>query len=174
MTADQPRQTTMYCVTKIIHFCYGHRLLNYEGKCRYLHGHNGKVEIELSSARLDRKGMVRDFNEIKHTIQAWIDRELDHKMLLHRQDPVLPLLRQLKEPVFVLGTNPTAEAIAQLIFTYTASQGFPVTVVRLWETDHSLATYGEAARVTPPPQARSTKRARRPRRVAVRSTSTAA
>ena len=166
----------MYHVTKIIHFCYGHRLLNYQGKCRYLHGHNGKVEIELSSERLDRLGMVRDFGEIKRVIQAWIDRELDHKMLLCRRDPALPPMRQLGEPVFVMEANPTAEAIAQLIFEYTASQGFPVTSVRLWETDSSVATY------RPVPAPKGDRRriggrgrsSRRDPRVAVRSTSTAA
>ncbi len=135
----------MYHVTKIIQFCYGHRLLNYAGKCRYLHGHNGKVEIELSSETLDARGMVQDFNEIKETIQTWIDRELDHKMLLNRKDPVLPALQQLGEPLFITEANPTAEAIAQLIFEYAASQGLPVTAVRLWETAHSFAAYEEPA-----------------------------
>ncbi len=145
----------MYRVTKIIDFCYGHRLLDYDGKCRYLHGHNGRVEIELSSERLDRLGMVRDFNEIKQAIQAWIDRELDHKMLLCRKDPVLPVLQELGEPVFVLEGNPTAEAIAELIFTYTASQGFPVTGVRLWETERSFADYRLPTGQSPPQPTRS-------------------
>ncbi len=35
----------MYEVTKEIRFCYGHRLLQYEGKCRHLHGHNGRAVI---------------------------------------------------------------------------------------------------------------------------------
>ena len=160
----------MYSVTKTIEFCYGHRLLNYEGKCRYLHGHNGKAEIELSSNALDRRGMVRDFSEIKRTIQAWIDRELDHKMLLNRRDPALPLLRRLGEPLFVMQANPTAEAIAQLIFGYAESQGFPVTTVRLWETDRSVATYRRAAA----PERRAVTRAGRRGRVARRSISTAA
>ena len=43
----------MFRVTKEIHFCYGHRLMNYDGKCRYFHGHNGKVEVELSAESLD-------------------------------------------------------------------------------------------------------------------------
>ena len=131
----------MYSVTKTIQFCYGHRLLDYQGKCRYLHGHNGTVEIELGSERLDRRGMVRDFDEIKRAIQTWIERSLDHKMLLHQNDPVIPLLRRLGEPLFLMATNPTAEAIAQLIYEYTASLGFPVTMVRMWETDRSVATY---------------------------------
>ena len=40
----------MYRVTREIHFCYGHRLLNYDGKCRHLHGHNGKAVITLEAA----------------------------------------------------------------------------------------------------------------------------
>ena len=51
----------VFHVAKEIHFCYGHRLLNYAGKCRYFHGHNGKVEVQLSAETLDDQGMVRDF-----------------------------------------------------------------------------------------------------------------
>ena len=131
----------MYSVTKVIQFCYGHRLLNYQGKCRYLHGHNGRVEIELASDRLDPRGMVWDFGEVKAVIQTWIDRELDHKMLLNRKDPALPILRRMGEPVFIMDENPTAEAIAKQIFDYARLQGLPVAVVRLWETAASVATY---------------------------------
>ena len=131
----------MYSVTKIIHFCYGHRLLNYAGKCRLLHGHNGRVEIELSANRLDTRGMVRDFTEIKRSIQGWIDEHLDHKMILCRRDPMLPILRQRREPVFVIQDNPTAENLAKLIFLEAHRVGFPVSRVRLWETESSFATY---------------------------------
>ena len=134
----------MFKVTRQITFCYGHRLLNYDGKCRYLHGHNGRVEIELSSSTLDRRGMVRDFNEIKRSIQGWIDQKLDHKMILCRKDPALPALRRLKEPLFVIGENPTAENLAKLIYQETKRRGFPVTSVTLWETPSSFATYRPA------------------------------
>ena len=133
----------MYKVTKAIQFCYGHRLMNYDGKCRHLHGHNGKVEIELEAGRLDDIGMVRDFTEIKDTVAVWLDRELDHKMLLRRDDPVLPVLLEMKEPVYLFDTNPTAEAIARLIFEYTQSKGFPVSEVRMWESESSFAAYNK-------------------------------
>ena len=55
----------MYKVSKAIEFCYGHRLLNYDGKCRHLHGHNARAEIELNSEELDDRGMVFDFSDIK-------------------------------------------------------------------------------------------------------------
>ncbi len=129
----------MYSVTKVIHFCYGHRLLHYRGKCRYLHGHNGKAEIELSAQRLDARGMVRDFEDVSRTIQRWIDDVLDHAMLLNRKDPLVPMLK--RERLFLMDGNPTAERIAQVIFAYGVQTGFPVTAVRLWETPHSHATY---------------------------------
>ena len=164
----------MYTVTRLIHFCYGHRLLDYQGKCRYLHGHNGRVESELGSEQLDRRGMVRDFEEIKQAIQTWIELELDHKMLLNRKDPAIPALRRLGEPMFLMAGNPTAEAIAELIFNYAASQGLPVTSVRLWETDRSVATYSLDSPHAQRRRARSGRRLAAARRRAVRTTSTAA
>ena len=131
----------MFRVTKEIHFCYGHRLLNYKGKCRFLHGHNAKVEIDLSSKALDRRGMVIDFNDVKRTVQGWIDTALDHKMLLNKRDPLIPHLKSIREPIVLIGQNPTAEALARMIFDYAKNRRFPVTEVRFWETPTSFATY---------------------------------
>lgn len=131
----------MYKVTREIAFCYGHRLLNYSGKCRHLHGHNGTVEIELFSESLNELGMVRDFEDIKRIVQVWIDENLDHKMILCRRDPLIPSLDALKEAYYLIDENPTAEAIARLIYDYTASQKLPISEVRLWETPKSFATY---------------------------------
>ncbi|HUJ80046.1 MAG TPA: 6-carboxytetrahydropterin synthase [Nitrospiria bacterium] len=131
----------MYTVTKQVFFCYGHRLMNYEGKCRHPHGHNGRVEIELQADRLDDKGMVQDFSEIGRAMKGWIDANLDHRMLLRGDDPLVVALEKLGEPVFLMTQNPTAEAIAQLIYEQVEQQGFPVTEVRLWETESSFAAY---------------------------------
>ncbi len=131
----------MFSVTREITFCYGHRLLSYDGKCRHLHGHNGRAVITLSAPHLDELGMVMDFSLLKRVVGGWIDEKLDHKMLLHRDDPVLPLLRAQGEPVHVVDVNPTAENIARLIFDYAKSQGFPVVEVKLWETESCFATY---------------------------------
>ncbi|MES9969404.1 MAG: 6-carboxytetrahydropterin synthase [Candidatus Thiodiazotropha sp.] len=131
----------MYAVSKDIHFCYGHRLLNHQGKCRHLHGHNAKAVIRLEAERLDALGMVCDFSHIGDYVKQWIDQTLDHNMLLHKDDPVLPLLQQAGESVFVMQTNPTAENIAQLIFEYVEAGGFPVVEVAIYETDSALASY---------------------------------
>ena len=131
----------MFQVTRELRFCYGHRLLNYDGKCRHLHGHNGRAIITLETERLDPLGMVVDFSTIKRVIGSWIDSQLDHRMILHKDDPVLPHLQAQGEPVFLVDVNPTAENIAKLIYDYAAAQGFPVTEVRLWETEDSYAVY---------------------------------
>ena len=131
----------MFRVTREITFCYGHRLLNYDGKCRHLHGHNGRAVLTLEAPQLDALGMVVDFSRIKHVVSTWIDQTLDHRMLLHRDDPALPFLRQQGEPVFIMDVNPTAENIAKLIFDFAAAQNFPVVEVRLWETESCYATY---------------------------------
>jgi 6-pyruvoyltetrahydropterin/6-carboxytetrahydropterin synthase len=128
-------------VSREITFCYGHRLLNYDGKCRYLHGHNGRAIITLEAERLDAQGMVVDFTRLKRVVGSWIEEALDHKMILRKDDPALAFLRSQGEPVFVVEVNPTAENIARLIFEYTAAQGFPVVEVQLWETDTCQASY---------------------------------
>jgi 6-pyruvoyltetrahydropterin/6-carboxytetrahydropterin synthase len=131
----------MFKVTKHIEFCYGHRLLNYEGKCRHLHGHNGRVEVDIQTEKLDPRGMVRDFSEIREAIKNWIDETLDHRMLLHKDDPILPMLKQHGELFYAMDENPTAENIAKLIFLHTRKTGLPVVEVRVWETPTSYATY---------------------------------
>ena len=131
----------MYTVTKEIRFCYGHRLLNHKGKCRHLHGHNATAVIHLESAQLDELGMVCDFSDIGDYVKKWVNQNLDHNMLLHPDDPVLPLLQDAGESVYVMPNNPTAENIARLIFDYVEAGGFPVVEVALHETDSALASY---------------------------------
>ena len=131
----------MFRVTQEIDFCYGHRLLNYDGRCRNLHGHNGRAVIVLEGKELDERGMLIDFSDIKRSLRVWIDSELDHRMILNRADPAVPMLKELGEPLFLIDCNPTAENIAKLIYDKAVSSGFPVVEVSLWETARAHATY---------------------------------
>jgi 6-pyruvoyltetrahydropterin/6-carboxytetrahydropterin synthase len=133
----------MYLVTKRIEFCYGHRLLDYDGICKHPHGHNAIVEVDVRTDRLDERNMVADFSDIKRLVKGWIDRELDHKMILRHDDPLVEPLRALGEPVFTLESNPTVERIAQLIFEMSRDAGLDVAAVRVWETPSSYATFSQ-------------------------------
>ncbi len=133
----------MYNVRKDIHFCYGHRLLDYDGKCAHPHGHNGKIVIELASKGLDKRGMVFDFGDVKDIVQKWVDEKLDHRMILRKDDELVGMLKSLKEPYFTMDENPTAENLARLVFDFAKSKKLPVTSVTFWETVSSSATYSE-------------------------------
>ncbi len=85
--------------------------------------------------------MVIDFADIKQGISSWIEDHLDHRMILRRDDPVVPYLERLGEPMYLLDVNPTAENLARLIFDYARSQGYPVDEVQIWETPNCFATY---------------------------------
>lgn len=130
-----------YLVTKRLDFCYGHRLLNYDGMCRHLHGHNAMVEIDIAAQHLDDRDMVVDFSDVKRLVKAWIDRELDHRMILRRDDPFVAVLEAQGEPLFLMDANPTAERLAQLIYDQARRLGFAVVEVRFWETPASCAVY---------------------------------
>jgi len=131
----------MFRVTQHIDFCYGHRLLNYDGKCKYLHGHNGRVAISLEGEQLDERGMLVDFTDIKRSLRTWVNDELDHRMILNEQDPFLPWMLEQQQPVYTIPVNPTAENIAKLIFDRAKRDGFPVVEVVLWETPNSFAAF---------------------------------
>ena len=131
----------MYLVTKRIDFCCGHRLLDYDGICKHPHGHNAVVEIDVRTDQLDNRNMVADFSDIKRIVKGWIDTELDHRMILRHDDPLVGPLEALGEPVFKLESNPTVERIAKLIFDMSRDQGLEVLAVRVWETPTSFAEY---------------------------------
>ena len=131
----------MYSISKEVHFCYGHRLLHHAGPCQHLHGHSAKALIRLELEHLDALGMVCDFADLGQFVKKWLECELDHTLLLHHNDPLLPLLHAAGERYRALDCNPTAENIAKLIFDAVAQASFPVMEVTLYETASACASY---------------------------------
>ena len=131
----------MFTIVKKLSFCYGHRLMDYEGPCAHPHGHNAVAEVELRSESLNRAGMVVDFGDVAETLSNFIDQDLDHRMLLRRDDPLVEVLAGAGEPPFLMDVNPTAENIARLIFDEASRLHLPVVSVRVWETPDAYAEY---------------------------------
>lgn len=134
----------MYSITKEIHFCYGHRLMLHPGKCKNLHGHSVKAAITVAAQTLDQQGMVCDFADIKNSISHYIDTELDHNLLLHKDDPIIENLTRAGERFTTFDEHPTAEFLARLIYQEAKRAGLPVIQVALWETASAYASYSES------------------------------
>lgn len=133
----------MFTITKEVYFCYGHRLMNHAGKCRHLHGHSVKASVSIQSSDLDAQGMVCDFAEIKECVEKYVDAQLDHNFLLHKDDPLIPVLIENNERFWALDEHPTAEVLSKMIYCHLQQSGFNVASVTLWETASAYACYSQ-------------------------------
>lgn len=70
----------MYRLMIQTHFAAAHNLINYQGDCENLHGHNWKVEVTVKARELDQAGLGIDFKIMKKRTKAVLD-QLDHKYL---------------------------------------------------------------------------------------------
>ncbi len=108
----------MYTVTKRLEVAGAHKLnLDYESKCRNLHGHNWIIYVTCKSKTLDKNGMVVDFKKISNIIKE----KLDHQYLNEK----------------FTGFNPTAENIAKWI----QSQIPHCVKVQVQESEGNVAIY---------------------------------
>lgn len=113
-------------------FAAAHQLRGYPGDCSRLHGHNWRVEAEISARELDDVGMGLDFREIRRALRTVAER-LDHR-LLNDVEPFDEI-------------NPTAENIAAHFYQALAAAldtaSVSVSAVTIWENDHSSVRYTE-------------------------------
>ena len=133
----------MFTITKEVYFCYGHRLMNHNGKCRHLHGHSVKAAISVMHENLNEQSMVCDFSDIKVCVENYVNTYFDHNFLLYKDDPIIPALIQNNERFLVLDEHPTAEVLSKMIFKHLQTNNFNVSEVVLWETASACASYRE-------------------------------
>ena len=121
-----------YTMKIVTDFAAAHYLRDYEGVCNRLHGHNWKVEVNVSATRLDKVGMGMDFKDIKDATRQLLG-GLDHYNL----NDIAPFD----------SINPTAENIAaffyQKLSEFLNSDAVKVSGVTIWETDRACVTYTE-------------------------------
>ena len=133
-----------FFVTREMKFCFGHRIMNYPGQCRQIHGHNGRLTTTVAKDRLDELGMAADFGVLKRGVQNWIDSEWDHAMILHKGDPMIPVLRDFGSPSVEMDVPPTTENLARAVYERSAAAGLAPAAIHLWETDACGAGYAPA------------------------------
>jgi len=134
----------VYCV-RAISFDAGHRIIGHESKCKMLHGHTYTAEFYFTG-ELDPLGRVIDFGEIKNIIGSWIDDNLDHNMILCKDDVhIINMIQNiLQQRIYIMPYNPTAENIAYHLLHDICKKLFSqhqvkCTKIRLWETEKCSA-----------------------------------
>lgn len=107
-----------------------HKLKKHRGKCRNLHGHSLKIEVDIYAEELiksgEQEGMVVDFEVIKDIIDAY-----DHTYLNDLVDIEMPTAEKFAE---MLG-----ETIGEVCRDYNPS--IYTVKVRVYETETQSVLY---------------------------------
>lgn len=120
----------MYHLMVRTHFAAAHRLVNYQGDCENLHGHNWHVEVTVKARRLDAAGLGIDFKILKRETKELLG-GLDHKYL-NDLEPFQEI-------------SPSSEHIARYLFEQLGERldddNVAVERVTVWESDYACASY---------------------------------
>lgn len=122
----------MYELTVEVGFSAAHQLRGYKGNCENMHGHNWRVQINISADRLNDIDIAIDFREVKQVAREVIS-PLDHAFL----NEVFPFTEK----------NPSSENIAKWIYDSMKKRinedDLRVAGVTVWESDSASASYYE-------------------------------
>lgn len=122
----------MFRLTIHTAFAAAHNLIHYQGDCENLHGHNWKVEVSVTTDKLDKAGLGIDFKILKAETNTLL-KTLDHKYL----NELAPFAE----------VSPSSENIARYLYhelTKTfAPREVKVEMVTVWESDFAAASYYE-------------------------------
>ena len=125
-----------------VEFCYGHYLINYQGKCSHPHGHNAILEVTVcgvdsdnfTEENIQNKDMIVDFGLLKKFLKDNVEAVLDHKFLNE-----LPYFKESSG--MVPSVSPTAENMLKYILRILHADNSPykgyIVKVRLSETPNS-------------------------------------
>jgi len=111
-------------------FAAAHNLINYQGDCENLHGHNWLVEVTVATKELDKAGLGIDFKILKKQTKDLLG-ELDHKYL----NDLEPFRN----------ASPSSENISRHLFERLSQQlnneNITVERVNVWESENACASY---------------------------------
>jgi len=111
-------------------FAAAHNLINYQGDCENLHGHNWRVEVVVAAKELDKAGLGIDFKILKKQTNSLLD-ELDHKYL----NDLTPFKND----------SPSSENISRYLFERLSetlnNEKITVEKINVWESENACASY---------------------------------
>ena len=119
-----------WTVSDEIMICSSHQILLENGERESLHGHNWRIRVYVSADRLDKRGLIIDFADLRKAVWKVVG-SWDHR---HLND--LPDFAE---------TEPSAEEMARLAFEGLAELiddgRMYMSRVEIWMTDTGCATW---------------------------------
>jgi 6-pyruvoyltetrahydropterin/6-carboxytetrahydropterin synthase len=105
-------------ITKIFTFEMAHALRNYDGACKYIHGHSYTLEVTVSGEPIiDRSspklGMVMDFGDLKRLVNKSIVDVYDHALVIQKGYETILLTQEgIRDMKLILSDfQPTSELL---------------------------------------------------------------
>jgi len=134
-------------VEKSFEFDASHRLLNYDGACKNLHGHRWKVAVSVSKPKhikppLTKEGFLFDFHDFKF-FGEWLHETFDHATIVNVHDEdLLEFVTKTKQKHYAMEGNPTVENLSLEMLLKLRQSIFRNChiVLSLWETPSSKLT----------------------------------
>src|SRR5690554_2754676 len=136
-------------VTKRFTFELAHALYNYDGNCKFLHGHSYKMYVTLkgkvkSDIGHPKDGMVCDFSVLKKIVNEKVVDVYDHALVLNVNDKNKETLSQLNERTILFPVQPTCENL-MIHFKNEIQQVLPkeltLAKITLYETEGSYSEW---------------------------------
>jgi len=122
----------LYEITSETQFSAAHKLVNYNGPCENLHGHNWLIKATVKCSNLDSAGIGIDFKVLKNYLKE-ISQQFDHK--------------DLNEVFKHEKLNPSSENLARYVFQCLkeklSGSECSVSRIEICETPGNCAAYYE-------------------------------
>jgi len=120
---------SMFELKVVTRFAAAHQLKMVGEKCENLHGHNWKIEVQVTGETLNDAGVLLDFGEIKACL-AEVMHTLDHKFLNELE---------------CFSGNPSSERIARYVASALEKKitdpSIRISRVTAWESEDAAASY---------------------------------
>jgi len=148
---------TTLSIVKEFSWSMAHMLANHAGKCKNIHGHTYKMQVEIarkSGGAINRPGetdhgMVLEFDDLKTVINNLLIEPLDHAFLYwvestdELEHEVAALLRKHNRKLVEIKYRPTAENLAldylERINNQLSEYKVEAVEIILWESPTSFA-----------------------------------
>ena len=103
-------------ITKEFRYEGAHALLNYNGKCKFIHGHSYILYVTIKGEPCPDKtmsgyGMIMDFTELKKIVNDCVIVKFDHALVIREDAPLSKEIAQAYQNVVIVNFQPTCENI---------------------------------------------------------------